>query len=108
MVQRGDRARLALEALAESADAWSYLDRDRAIEPRVARLVDLAHATGADRREDLVGAEPRTSSKHGGRRNHTLRPLTRVALGLPPDDDKNELLAELIRGARFLVAQGRC
>ena len=33
------------------------LDRDLAPEPRVLRPVDLAHPSGADRREDLVGAE---------------------------------------------------
>ena len=33
------------------------LDRDRAIEPRVARLVDLAHAARAEGGEDLVRAE---------------------------------------------------
>lgn len=33
------------------------LDRDDPFEPRVVGLVDLAHATGADRREDFVGAE---------------------------------------------------
>ena len=32
--------------------------RDRAIEPRVARLVHLAHAARADRGDDLVRAEP--------------------------------------------------
>ena len=33
------------------------LDRDRAIEPRVARSVDLTHAARADQRDDLIRAE---------------------------------------------------
>ena len=32
-------------------------DRDGAVETRVARAVHFAHTSGADRREDLVGAE---------------------------------------------------
>ncbi len=39
------------------------LDRDRAIEPRVLRLVDLAHSPGADWREDLVGTEAGSGGK---------------------------------------------
>ena len=35
------------------------LDRDVAIQLRVARAIDLAHPAGAERRQDLVGAEPR-------------------------------------------------
>ena len=39
------------------------LDRDGALEPRVPRPVHLAHAAGADRREDLVGAETRSGGE---------------------------------------------
>ena len=39
------------------------LDRDRAIEARVAGLVDLAHATGAKRAEDFVWAETGAGGK---------------------------------------------
>ena len=39
------------------------LDRDRALEPRVLRLVDLAHPARADRRDDLVGAEAGAGSE---------------------------------------------
>ena len=57
MVERGDGARLALEACPQvrivSDVARQDLDRDRAIEARVARLVDLAHAAGADGRREL-------------------------------------------------------
>ena len=34
-----------------------HLDRDVALEPRVARAIDLAHAARAEGRRDLVGAE---------------------------------------------------
>jgi hypothetical protein len=33
------------------------LERDDAIEPCIASLVDLTHPAGAERREDLIGAE---------------------------------------------------
>ena len=60
MIEARDRSRFALEPL-RNADSKHVrrenLDRDRAIEPRVARLVDLAHAARAERREDFVGAE---------------------------------------------------
>ena len=46
------------------------LDRDGAIEPRVARLVDLAHAAGADGGDDLVRAE---SGAWGDGRGHSPR-----------------------------------
>ena len=39
------------------------LDRHGPLEARVARLVDLSHPARADRREDLVGAEPRTGGE---------------------------------------------
>ena len=61
MGELGDRLRLALEALPRLGGRHrllgQHLDRDDAIQPGVLRLVDLAHPTGADRREDLVGAE---------------------------------------------------
>jgi hypothetical protein len=39
------------------------LDRDEAIEPRVARLVDLAHTALAEERHDFVGAEAGAGSE---------------------------------------------
>jgi len=68
MAQRGNDARLALEALAELRIVGGVrrqnLDCDPPIEPRVARLVHLAHAAGADRRQNLVRAE---ASSRGNR-----------------------------------------
>ena len=65
-----DRAGLAVEALAElrigGEGFGKNLDRDGAIEPRVAGLVHLAHAAGTNRGEDFIG--PETSSegqRHG-------------------------------------------
>ena len=55
MVQGGDGARFLLEPLA--VRPVQNLDGDDAIQPRVARLLHLAHAACTDRREDLVGAK---------------------------------------------------
>ena len=61
VLERGDRAGLALESRAPLRIGRhvgrQHFDGDRAIEPRVAGLVDFAHPAGAERREDLVGAE---------------------------------------------------
>ena len=62
MVQRGDGPRLALEARARIGIAGDVtrqdLDRDRAIEPRIAGFVDLTHAAGAERADDFIRTEP--------------------------------------------------
>ena len=64
MIQRGDGARLALEALAGVRIVGDVrgqdLDRDGAIESRVARLVDLAHPARADLRRQLIRADALT------------------------------------------------
>src|SRR5437879_3668620 len=61
MLQRRDSTRFTVEALAQLRIGgelrWQDLDRDRPIEPRVARAVDLAHAAGSERRDDLVWPE---------------------------------------------------
>ena len=44
------------------------LDRDHAVQARVAGAVDLAHAPGAQRREDFVRTEPDSAvDRHGER-----------------------------------------
>ena len=58
MVQRGDRARFALEALGELLGR--NLDGDVAAQARVVRAVHLAHAARADLGQDLVRAEALT------------------------------------------------
>ena len=64
MIQARDRFGFPLEALAETA---IYLDRHRAIEPRVASLPHRAHAARANRRFDTVRSqgrvEPRACSR---------------------------------------------
>ena len=61
MVQVRDGARLASETLSTRGSARTLaqqdLDGDRSIEPRVARLIDLAHAAGAEQRLNLVHTE---------------------------------------------------
>ena len=68
MIQAGDGARFAIEALAQVRAIGQVrgqdFDRDGAVEPRVASFIDLAHAARADRGEDLVGAH-RFSRKDG-------------------------------------------
>src|SRR5262245_17489694 len=71
VVQAGDGAGLTLEALAQ---IWigremlgQHFDRDEAIEPAIARSVDLAHAARAKWRHDLVWAERGTGRQRHGR-----------------------------------------
>jgi hypothetical protein len=62
MVQGREDPRLALEApqaiLVGRQRVREHLDRDLALQPRVLRAVDLAHASGTERAEDLVLGEP--------------------------------------------------
>ena len=53
----------ALELRVRSERSAQDLDGDGPVEPRVARLVDFAHAPRAERREDLVGAEARATGQ---------------------------------------------
>jgi hypothetical protein len=61
MSERGDDPGLLLEARAlacVSSDLRTQrLDRDRALEAGVSCFENLTHVTGAERRDDLVGAE---------------------------------------------------
>jgi hypothetical protein len=69
VVQRRDALRLALEAGAELGVRRELrrqqLDGDLAVELRVARAVDLAHAAGAERSGHLVAAEARGHRETG-------------------------------------------
>ena len=40
-----------------------HLERDGAVQARISRTIDLAHATRAGGADDLVGAEPRALQK---------------------------------------------
>ncbi len=61
MIERRDRARLAVEAFAQlrvgGERGGEDLDRHRAIEPRIPGAVDLTHAPRADERDDFISAE---------------------------------------------------
>jgi hypothetical protein len=58
MIQRRDGPRLALEPITRSPvvghTCRQHFDRDGTIEPRVAREIHLAHATGSNASGDFV------------------------------------------------------
>ena len=64
MIERGCRLRFLDEAAAAALIGdpigGQHFDGDLAPQPWVARAIDLAHAPGADKAEDLVAAEPST------------------------------------------------
>ena len=66
MAQRRDDARFALEARERlrvvGETLGKNLDRDVALQPRVPGAIHLAHSAGAERREHLIGSEPRADS----------------------------------------------
>jgi hypothetical protein len=41
-----------------------HFDRNRSAQPRVGRLIDLAHSTGSDTLDDFVRAEPGWNQRH--------------------------------------------
>ena len=61
MIERGEQLRFALEPreTIRVADegVGQHLDRDVAAQLGVARAIDLAHAAGAERRDDFIGPE---------------------------------------------------
>src|SRR5206468_5400657 len=67
MVQAGDGARLALEALPQFGVAGEVagedLDRHGPVESRVSGAIHLAHPARATGREDLEGAQPCARTK---------------------------------------------
>jgi hypothetical protein len=77
--QRGEHLRLTREACQafgiERKRVWQHLDGDVAIELRVARAIHLAHAAGAEGRDNFVGTETRA------RQHSHVRPI--VTLGRP-------------------------
>src|SRR5262245_37235759 len=97
----GDRVRLTFKAAASiriRRELWRQdLDRDAAIEPRVARLVDLAHAARAQGREDLVRTEPETGAE--GHRAHT--DYRRVTMRLRASNRRKTGEREIVRSVRL-------
>src|SRR5207244_664239 len=65
MVERGQGLRLALEARGAAGivaqRVGQCLDRDVAVQARIAGAIHLAHAARADLGDDLVDAEPSAS-----------------------------------------------
>jgi hypothetical protein len=55
MIQRGNRLRLALEALAELS--CGDFDRSVALQPGIVGAIDFAHAAFPDENNNLVGTE---------------------------------------------------
>src|SRR5262245_47815036 len=68
VIQRRDQPCFAIESLAQDWIAGElrreYLDRDRAIEPRVAGAIDLTHSASADSGLNLVRPETSAGFKH--------------------------------------------
>ena len=79
VVETGDDARFTLEAFPRvrclSERRREDLDSDGAIQPRVTRLIHLAHAACTERRDDLVRAEKRPA-----RERHELSWIIRAVL----------------------------
>ena len=96
MIQRREHARFALEPRQPvrivDDRVGKDLDRDLALEARIARAVDLAHPTSAERADDFVGTETGASgvSGHGLERLSCLessggsRSLHRPEVGVVP------------------------
>ena len=74
--ERGDGLRFATEALAPAFVGREFigndLQREKSIEPRISRLVHLAHASGADEAQDIVRAEPGAGGE-GHEREYSVR-----------------------------------
>ena len=60
---RASRSKRRCSSLIAPAERTDYLDGDRAIQSRVARLVHVAHAAGTDERHDFVWAEAGSSAQ---------------------------------------------
>src|SRR5262249_2932358 len=73
MIQRRDRARLALEAAPQVGvfreRLWQNLDSDDAVEARISGAIDLAHTASAEGAADLVRTEASTSRERHARRS---------------------------------------
>ncbi len=69
-----------------------HLDRDRAIESRVARPIDFAHSAGPERRDDLVRDRGERRAVAASRWDYTVRPqdtgVSRIRWRRPPQDGR--------------------
>jgi hypothetical protein len=99
VIQSGDRAGFALEPVAEVG--LRELDGDHAVNSLIARLPNLAHPTGAERREQFVGSDPQT----GMRRCHSW--LTNSTPNEPVASERS-LLASVTPDFELDVTHYRC
>ena len=86
MIQRADRACLLLDGVAvlpPGRGTRHDLDRDRAIDSRVARPVNLPHAAGADGRDNPIGTERLASVQWHGPVTMSLTRLRRGRRSAP-------------------------
>ena len=102
--ERGDGLRLALEARegggVRREALGKDLDRDVAVEFRVARAVDLSHPARAERPEDFVRAEARTGQEgHDVSPSRKKRPA-RCGGNLAPDVASGDLTPDVAPGPR--------
>src|SRR5687768_765156 len=81
VVQPGCKTRLTNEPLPGLLIAGRVgaqdLDRDVALEACVMRQVHFSHAPCAERRNDFIGAQPRSWADLHGSRNYTAGPYTK-------------------------------
>ena len=86
MIQRRQSLRFALEAREAVGVVRERLrqdlDRDVAIQLRVASPIDLSHPAFADRRSDVVDAEARAGSKGQRLRDYMGGPVARTGFGV--------------------------
>ena len=111
-----DDARLTRQALPRGqilrAAGRQDLDRDSAIEPGIEGFVDLAHAAGADQREDFVGTELVAGLQwHAGKLAAQLYSLNNGRLRVSFDRGSRigpyEIICLLGAGGRGEVYRGR-
>jgi hypothetical protein len=57
-----------------------HLQRDITVQSRIASAIDLPHAAGAQRRDDLVGADPGTGGQRQTDVDYTCRAVVRDGL----------------------------
>ena len=110
MIQRSNGAGFALEAGAQIlalGDVFRQdLDGDGAVEASVARLVDFAHSSSADRGEDFVGAEFVAGGERHIRDRAQFIPLNVIAPGSPGSPATRKLSAGQVDGKRPTLLDG--
>ncbi len=69
MIERGSRAGLLFEPLASDRIGRNargqYLQRNHALQSRIARTIDFPHAAGPEQGDDFIRTDLRTGVEHG-------------------------------------------